>query len=133
MEEWKRLILAFVMTLCAASISLACDATVQQIAHLSNLDKELVRYVDSIFSTDNLTVIPGIKIEKVTKNATIPEECNSVARKDGIEVTDYFYNKLNDYGDNHVVKVNLSNTARFFSKYNCNIISTYKWSKVYVI
>jgi len=87
--------------------------------NFSGLDKELVRYVDDIFSVDNVTVIPGIGIERrnkdvedVHRNDTDLKKCDTPRKS--MQFEDYFYDKWNDYTDSHIVKVNLTSTARFF-------------------
>lgn len=87
-------------------------------AQFSNLDQELVRYVDDIFSDSGrqIDVVPGICIERKSGNfsnvnSTL-ENCSTSRGIDSVE--EYFSEKWDNFAKTHVLAMNVPETARFF-------------------
>ncbi|KRT84298.1 hypothetical protein AMK59_2386 [Oryctes borbonicus] len=80
----------------------------------SYVDKQLINYVDEIFSVDKLNIMPGFSIES-KENASRQEDykrkCEDARNLQ--DVTAYFYEKWDQYIENHVLAVNMSETSRF--------------------
>lgn len=97
-------------------LSEACPE--MQKERLSRVDKELMDYLDNTFAVDKYRIIPGVQIEPARRsNETENKEeknssCERGRRNRGLE--DYFYEKFRKYYENHLVSVNLPETARFF-------------------
>ncbi|XP_017771204.1 PREDICTED: uncharacterized protein LOC108558720 isoform X2 [Nicrophorus vespilloides] len=109
MEQWKRRkgqAVALLLLVAMVSQVESCGS----VEGLSGVDKQLAKYVDGIFSADSVDVMPGVGIERV-RNGTEEENCSEA--KSLASVEDYFYNKWNDFSKNHVVSVNIPETARF--------------------
>lgn len=93
--------------------------------NLSNLDKELVQYVDDIFdSYDNTHVLaPELCIEKKEANYTIEvnstRSCESPKKIESVE--DYFHERWDSFANSHVKALKLSDAGRFFT---CKLNST---------
>lgn len=84
---------------------------------VSRVDKELMDYLDDTFAVDKYRIIPGVQIEPARKmnhsEINISDNSCEIARRSrGLE--DYFYDKLKNYYETHLVSVNLPETARFF-------------------
>ncbi|GJQ85492.1 hypothetical protein Trydic_g23082 [Trypoxylus dichotomus] len=80
----------------------------------SYVDKKLINYVDEVFSVDKLNIMPGFRIES-KKNTSRQEDhkrkCENARNLQ--DVTAYFYEKWDQYIENHVLSVNISETSRF--------------------
>ena len=83
---------------------------------VTSLDRQIVNYVDEIFNVDRYHVIPGVGIE-TKDNSSLPlwqeGERRAANSTDVSSLEDYFYKKWDQYTENHVVAVNLSETSRF--------------------
>lgn len=96
-----------------------CATTVGR-EDVTSLDRQIVNYVDEIFNVDKYHVIPGVGIETKDHSSGPPWEERERERErkfanstDVSSVEDYFYKKWDQYTENHVVAVNLSETSRF--------------------
>lgn len=79
----------------------------------SDIDAELKTYVDSVLKTENFNIIPGVYLESL-KNVTLNNSsCDTGRSSDSLE--SFFSRRLGDFFENHVVAVNLEQTARFLS------------------
>lgn len=84
------------------------------IASQPNLQEaELRNYVDELFSGDKVEIMPGLTIEP-TGNLSKPSA--ACVGNDCADVSDYFYKKWNQYIEEHVLAVNVSETSRFLSR-----------------
>lgn len=115
MEQWKRrrqqqITIFILLAVFGVAKSTSCDDA--PIA-MSRLDRELTAYVDKIFSVDNVTVMPGVGIERVQDNVESDRSEFSRNCTPTHAVEDYFYEKWNDFSERHVVSLNLPQTARF--------------------
>ncbi|XP_056635179.1 uncharacterized protein LOC130444160 [Diorhabda sublineata] len=81
------------------------------------LDKELKNYVDKVFSVRELNIVPGVKIEEINdvpeNNRTLTTSCDTGRSLESLET--YVHRKIEQFSTNHLLSVNLSETARFFS------------------
>ncbi|XP_057652259.1 uncharacterized protein LOC130891487 [Diorhabda carinulata] len=81
------------------------------------LDEELKNYVDKVFSVRELNIVPGVKIEEINdvpeNNRTFTTSCDTGRSLESLEA--YVHRKIEQFSTNHLLSVNLSETARFFS------------------
>ncbi|XP_022918600.1 uncharacterized protein [Onthophagus taurus] len=95
---------------------------------ISFVDRELFKYVDEIFDEDRYKIFPGLEIENNTvskptdrclfnKNKNTINETHCEESRSMGTLEDYFYKKLYQYTQNHVVAVNVSETSRFFKAF----------------
>ncbi|CAG9860658.1 unnamed protein product [Phyllotreta striolata] len=79
------------------------------------LDAELKQYVDSVFSVNELSIVPGVRLEEIQQqgktNGTFDARCQNGRSLESVE--EYVDRKIDQFAEGHALSVNLPETARF--------------------
>ncbi|ENN79214.1 uncharacterized protein LOC109535244 [Dendroctonus ponderosae] len=120
------LIKLILISLCA-KIARTCN---NQVRDESVLDRELKNYVDRVLRAEDVSIIPGVgleRIENITK-ASESDGNNCVSGRAELTLEDYVKKRFNQYAESHVLSVDLRETARFFSSSNSSTDTSAKSS-----
>ncbi|KAG5875190.1 hypothetical protein JTB14_006849 [Gonioctena quinquepunctata] len=106
----------FLILIISVSAVQSCE-TDQEVRDESVLDRELKNYVDRVFSVEEFSIVPGIRIEGVGNssgtNVNVTNGCES--GRGAASVSDYVEEKLDRFTETHTLTVNFDETARFLS------------------
>lgn len=110
------LIKLILISLCV-KIARTCNS---QVRDESVLDRELKNYVDRVLKAENVSILPGVGLEKIENITKAPESDadNCVSGRAGLTLEDYVKKRFNQYAESHVLSVDLRETSRFFSSSN---------------
>lgn len=81
--------------------------------NLTTLDEKLIKYVDEIFSLDNYKILPGLELEKKEINGTNETFRGYNEYETDNVVQEYFYKRMDNFINSHVLSLNVPQTARF--------------------
>ncbi|CAH1111133.1 unnamed protein product [Psylliodes chrysocephalus] len=117
-EPWTQIrkisLATFTIVLCLSLLVNSCEID-QKISDDSDLETELKNYVDNVFSVNDLSIVPGIKIEAVRArdgvNRTFMDGCQSGRSLEGLQ--EYVDRKIDQFTNRHTLSVNVPETARF--------------------
>ncbi|CAH1154276.1 unnamed protein product [Phaedon cochleariae] len=107
--------LKITLLLFSCTIILATSTTEQEVQDDSILNRELKDYVDKVFSVDQFSIVPGVRIERALNGSAADKGQPRDTARSGDSVEEYFVRKIGRYVDGHVILVNVDETARFLS------------------
>lgn len=117
MGQWRRRKSEFIKY--SVLVTLVCiiqyTTASEHSKNITTLDQELIEYVDEIFSLDKYRILPGIEVEKKTNlpNTNIILSNNNEKRSMNNDIREYFYKRMDEFINSHVISLNIPQTARF--------------------
>lgn len=112
-SKWRNQIhvskLIFILV-CISKSTISLE-TNQDVIVETKMDHELKKYVDRVFSAENVEVVPGVKITKRDNATESAERCDTNGTSRSVE--EYFHDKLNSFARTHLVSINVKETGRF--------------------
>lgn len=106
-KVYSKLILVILLF---SSFTLNSAQTNQDVIAETEVDNELKNYVNRVFSTDNVEIVPGIKITKIDNATKNVEDCD---HNNTESVEEYVRDKLDGFARTHSVSIDMKETARF--------------------